>query len=78
MEICKYVVVKAKVHKLLEHQVDCIAVKADLWMSIAMDSYLTVPAHYLDNEWAINSIVLGTLLLLERQTGANFADWVRD
>ena len=68
MEVCE----------LLEHQVDCIVVTADVWMSIPTNSYLTVTAHYLDNKWTMNSIVLGTLPLLETHTGANLAEWIRN
>ena len=50
-------VVKAEVCELLEHQVNCIAVTADVWTSIATDSYLTVTAHNLEKEWTMNSIV---------------------
>lgn len=55
-----------------------VAVTADVWMSIATDSYLTVTAHHLDDEWAIKSVILGTLPLSKSHTGVNLAEWIKD
>ena len=38
----KYVAVKVKVRELLEHQVDCLAILADMWTTIAINSYLII------------------------------------
>ena len=49
-----------------------------MWTSIATDSYRTVTVHYLDDEWAMKSVVLWTLPLLESHTGVNLAEWIKD
>ena len=40
-----------------------------MWTSIATDSYLTVTVHYLADEWAMKSVILGTLPLSESHMG---------
>ena len=74
----QYTAMKAKVYELLEHKVGYVAATANMWTSIATDSYLAVTVHYLDDEWAMKSFILVTLLLTESHTGANLAEWVKD
>ena len=74
----QYSAMKTKVCELLQHKVSYVAVTADVWTSIATDSYLTVTVHYLDDEWAMKSVILGTLPLSESHTGVNLAEWIKD
>ena len=48
----------------------------DIWTGLAMESYLTVTAHYIDKSWELQAFVLETLPFLERHTGVNIADIV--
>lgn len=44
----KYTSVKQRMHNLLQEQAEYMAITADLWTSIATESYLTVTFHYLN------------------------------
>lgn len=49
--------------EILHHHADFVVITADMWTSIATDSYLTVTAHYLNEELEMKGIVSGTLPL---------------
>ena len=55
-----------------------VAITADVWTSMATDSYLTVTAHYLNEQWEIKNIVSGTLPLLDSHTASNLATWIKE
>ena len=55
----KYVEVKVKVRELLEHQVDCIAIRADVWTSITIvtiTSWKAIQLHDLLSEWEYSNM----------------------
>ena len=68
----RYEVVKEKMRGIF--CADSVAITADIWTSIATDSYLTVIIYYLNEKWEMKSIVSGTLPLLESHTADNLAD----
>ena len=73
----KYDSVKEKVCLVLQQQATYIAITADLWISIATESYLTVTFHYLDTHWQMRSVISGTLPLCESHTADNIAMWIK-
>ena len=58
----------------LKNEAPFISLTTDIWTSLAMESYLTVTAHYIDNSWELQAFVLETLPFPERHTGVNIAD----
>lgn len=51
---------------------------ADGWTSCATDSYITVTAHYEDDEWDLQSHVLQTRVYNLSHTGVNLAALLQD
>ena len=51
-----------------------VALTCDAWTSRAVDSYVTITAHYLTEDWRLQSHVLQTRAVHESHTGANIAD----
>lgn len=51
-----------------------VAITCDSWTSVATDSYLTVTAHYISEDWEILSHVLQTRAVYESHTGAHLAE----
>ena len=74
----RYEAVKQKMREILQGCADSVAITADVWMSTATDSYLTVTAHYLNEQWEIKSIVSGTLPLFESHTASHLATWIKE
>ena len=50
-----------------------VSITVDGWTSRATDSYITVTAHYVNDEWDLQSHVLQTRVFNESHTGANLA-----
>nr|XP_010769264.1 PREDICTED: uncharacterized protein LOC104945316 [Notothenia coriiceps] len=50
-----------------------VAITVDGWTSCATDSYVTVTAHYIDDEWVLQNHVLQTRVFNEAHTGNNLA-----
>lgn len=50
-----------------------VALTVDGWTSRATDSYVTVTAHYVDDEWVLQNHVLQTRVFNEAHTGKNLA-----
>lgn len=46
-----------------------VAITVDGWTSCATDSYVTVTAHYIDDEWVLQNHVLQTREFNEAHTG---------
>lgn len=74
----RYEAVKEKMRGILQCRADFVAITADIWTSVATDSYLTVTAHYLNEEWEMKSAISGTLPLLESHTANNLAIWIKE
>ena len=53
-----------------------VAVTCDSWTSGATESYLTVTAHYLKDDWEMVSHVLQTRAVFESHTGFHLAELV--
>jgi len=66
-----YLNVKEQLCKELEAHY--IALTTDLWASNATKAYLTVIAHYIDDNWRLISRVLETHEIPEQHTGVNIA-----
>ncbi|XP_039261082.2 E3 SUMO-protein ligase ZBED1-like [Styela clava] len=55
-----------------------VALTTDAWTSIKHESYLCVTAHILSQDFNINSFVLSTKQLDDKQTGENIAGWIQE
>ena len=55
-----------------------VAITTDSWTSRAVQSYLTVTAHYITSDWKLESKVLKTCEMSERHTALNIAEKLRD
>ena len=51
-----------------------VAITTDMWTSRAVESYLTSTAHFINSDWKLESKVLQTKKMPERQTGENIAE----
>ena len=56
-----------------EHNAYTVGMTIDGWTSCDIDSFVTVTAHYIDEEWALQSHVLQTCKFTEAHTGKNLA-----
>ena len=50
----------------------------DAWTSIATESYVTVTAHFITDEWQLASHVLQKRAVNESHTGANIAELLKN
>ena len=55
-----------------------VAITTDSWTIRAVQSYLTVTAHYITSDWKLESKVLQTREMPERHTALNIAERLRD
>uniref|UniRef100_A0A1A8H4B8 BED-type domain-containing protein n=1 Tax=Nothobranchius korthausae TaxID=1143690 RepID=A0A1A8H4B8_9TELE len=55
-----------------------VAITCDSWTSVATESYITVTAHYMSEDWQIISHVLQTRAVYESHTGAHLAELLSD
>ena len=55
-----------------------VAVATDAWTSVATESYVTITAHYISENWQIVSNVLQTRAVYESHTGAHMARLLLD
>ena len=62
-----YASVKEKLHIALQSRY--VAFTSDLWTSQAVQAYLTVTAHFITEQWVLESYVLETREMPERHTG---------
>ena len=67
----QYSIMKQKLQESLS--VRNLAITTDIWPSTATEAYMTITAHYISDEWKIESNVLCTSEMAERHTGANIA-----
>ena len=67
----KYTSVKQRIRDLLHEWAEFTVITADLWTSVATESYLTATYHFLNEQWNIKSVILGTLPLSESHTATN-------
>ena len=64
---------KSKVVQILK-DAESIAITTDGWTSRSTQSYITITAHTINNDWKMESVVLQTRPLFESHTGANIAE----
>ena len=53
----KYKAVKQKVCNVINDEADCIAITAEIWASMATESYLTMTVHFLNKQWKMKSLI---------------------
>ena len=51
-----------------------VALTSDIWTSAAIDSYLTITAHFRNSDWQLCTRVLTTANMPEHHTAVNIAD----
>ena len=59
-------------------QASSVALTTDGWTFRATESYVTITAHYITEEWEMRSPVLQTRPLYESHTGTNLAQVLTD
>lgn len=55
-----------------------VSITVDGWTSCATDSYITITAHYVNDEWDLQSHVLQTRVFNDSHTGVNLAALLQD
>ena len=55
-----------------------LAVTTDIWTSRATEAYMIITAHYISDEWKVESNVLCTSDMVERHTGTNNASRIQE
>ena len=55
-----------------------LAFTTDIWTSRATEAYMMITAHYISDEWKLESNVLCTSEIAERHTGANIASRIQE
>ncbi|KAJ8346731.1 hypothetical protein SKAU_G00281320 [Synaphobranchus kaupii] len=68
-----YAETRAKVEDALQ-SAERVALTCDGWTSRATESYVTITAHFIDNNWELQSYVLQTRVMHESHTGAHMAE----
>jgi len=74
----RYKAEKQKVCDVINSEADYIAITADMWTSMATESYLTMTVHYLNSQWLMKSLIPGTMPLSESHTAANLVVWIKE
>ena len=72
----RYNIMKQKLQESLS--IRKLAVTTDIWTSRATEAYMTITAHYISNEWIIESNLLCTSEMAERHTGTNIASRIQE
>ena len=72
----RYSVMKQKLQESLSVRI--LAVTTYIWTSRATEAYMTLTAHYISNGWKIESNVLCTSEMAERQIGTNIASRIQE
>lgn len=72
---------KLKVEDKLKSQLKLsadISITHDGWTSLNTESYYTTTVHFIDNDWCLQSAVLGTIKLAGSHTGQNIANELKN
>ncbi|KAM8731669.1 E3 SUMO-protein ligase ZBED1-like [Acanthopagrus schlegelii] len=72
-----YKEVREEVNTSLQ-QATRVAITSDAWTSIVTESYITITAHYISEDWRMMSHVLQTRAVHESHTGAHMATLLLD
>ena len=73
----KYHAIKQEVSNSLESTTS-VALTTDIWTSRTVQSYITVTVNFLTEDWILDSRVLVTHEMMERHTGVNIAECLRE
>lgn len=55
-----------------------VALTTDGWTSRSTESYVTITACFIDNEWKLNNYILQTRAMPESHTGVNIASVIKE
>ena len=55
-----------------------ISFTTDLWSAPDHESYVCITAHWIDQKWDINHLLLDILLCTDRHTGENIVEWMKE
>ena len=69
----KYVVAKEQLKDKL-NEVGSLGITTDIWISGAIDSYISVVGHFVDGDWKMTSCVLGTYTFPGHHTAVNIVE----
>ena len=72
----QYSVMKQRLQESLS--IRNLAITTGIWTSRATEAYMTITAHYISDEWKIQSSVLCTSEMAERYTGTNVASRIQE
>ncbi|KAL4566946.1 hypothetical protein LXL04_031072 [Taraxacum kok-saghyz] len=67
---------KLKIKEALSCITGRICLTSDCWSSITTDGYLSLPAHFIDNSWNLQKIILNFTFLPPLHTGLAMSDHV--
>ena len=73
----KYETVKQKVMTKVQ-QVSCVNLTVDLWTNRQMRSFLGITAHFISNNWEMESVMLGCNRVMGRHTAENILAWFEE
>ena len=73
-----YTSMKESLLQILSSKDVHVAITTDSWTSRAVQSYLTVTAHYITSDWKLESKILQTCEMPEMHTALNIAERLRD
>ncbi|XP_062618085.1 E3 SUMO-protein ligase ZBED1-like [Saccostrea cucullata] len=65
-----------KLKDVIKNQI-AVAFTSDHWTSLATEGYITMTAHFVDDQWNYRNSVLATRKVTERHTGENTANEIR-
>jgi len=69
--------IQSKISKILE-KIDWVSITTDTWTSRALDSYMSVTAHFIDSDWTLQSVTLGLIPCFESHTPKYTAEHLRN
>lgn len=73
----KFDAVKEKVMTKVQ-QASCINLTIDLWTNRQMRSFLGITAHFISNNWEMESVMLGCNRVMGRHTAENILAWFEE
>jgi hypothetical protein len=71
-----FVSLKSSVKKQME-SAEAVSLTADVWTSSVNESYLSVTAHFIDENWKLQRRVFACMPVDERHTGDNISSWLQ-
>ena len=74
----KFETYKDKLKKHLAAEAFSMVLTIDIWTSMATEAYMTVTCHFIDPNLKLQNFVLETIGFLERHTGVNIAEKLKE